>query len=123
MIFGLIIAIIGGTLAYWNCQSTEAQKTVVNFTIEGGFSCAADGGGDITSGTINLIPTEVNDNTTGNYIKREVKVMSTITKDGKTIYMDLWLDIKKLDSGLSNSSNLMYILNTSSTDKDTGVII
>ena len=120
--FGLIIAIIGGTLAYWNWQSTEEQKTVVNFTIEGDFSCAADGGGDITSGTINLIPTEVNDTTTGNYIKREIKVMPTITKDGKTIYMDLWLDIKKLDSGLSGSSNLMYVLNTSSTDKDTGVI-
>ena len=122
-IFGLVVAIIGGTLAYWNWQSTEEQKTVVNFTIEGDFSCAADGGGDITSGTINLIPTEVNDNTTANYIKREVKVMPTITKDGKTIYMDLWLDIKKLDSGLSRSSNLMYVLNTSSTDKDTGVII
>ena len=122
-IFGLVIAIIGGTLAYWNWQSTEEQKTVVNFTIEGDFSCAADGGGDITSGTINLIPTEVNDNTTANYIKREVKVMPTINKDGKTIYMDLWLDIKKLDTGLSSSSNLMYILNTSSTDKDTGVII
>ena len=121
--FGLIIAIIGGTLAYWNWQSTEAQKTVVNFTIEGDFSCAADGGGDITSGSINLVPTEVNDNTTGNYIKREIKVMPTITKDSKTIYMDLWLDIKKLDSGLSSSSNLMYVLNTSSTDKDTGIII
>ena len=123
MIFGLIIAIIGGTLAYWNWQSTEAQKTVVNFTIEGDFSCAADGGGDITSGTINLVPTEVNDNTTANYIKREVKVIPTINKDGKTIYMDLWLDIKKLDNGLSSSGNLMYVLNTSSTDKDTGVII
>ena len=121
--FGLIIAIIGGTLAYWNWQSTEEQKTVVNFTIEGDFSCAADGGGDITSGSINLIPTEVNDNTIANYIKREVKVMPTITKDGKTIYMDLWLDIKKIDSGLSGSSNLMYVLNTSSTDKDTGVIV
>ena len=121
--FGLIIAIIGGTLAYWNWQSTEEQKTVVNFTISGDFSCAADGGGDITSGTINLIPTEVNDNTTANYIKREVKVMPTINKTGKIIYMDLWLDIKKIDSGLSGSSNLMYVLNTSSTDKDTGVII
>ena len=59
-IFGLFIAIIGGTLAYQRWQSTEAQKTVVNFTIEGDFSCAADGGGDITSGTINLVPTEVN---------------------------------------------------------------
>ena len=122
-IFGLVIAIIGGTLAYWRWQSTEAQKTVVNFTIGSDFSCAADGGGDITSGTINLIPTEVNDNTTANYIKREVKVMPTITNDGKTIYMDLWLDIKSISANLSSSSNLMYVLNTSSTDKDTGVII
>ena len=122
-IFGLVVAIIGGTLAYWNWQSTEEQKTVVNFTIEGDFSCAADGGGDITSGTINLIPTEVNNNTTGNYIKREVKVMPTITKEGKTIYMDLWLDIKSISDNLAISSNLMYVLNTSSTNKDTGVII
>ena len=121
-IFGLIIAIIGGTLAYWRWQSSEAQKTVVNFTIEGDFSCAADGGGEITSGSINLIPTEVNDNTTGNYVKREVKVMPTINKDGKTIYMDLWLDIKSISANLSSSNNLMYILNTSGTDKDTGVI-
>ena len=119
-IFGLVIAIIGGILAYYRWQSTEAQKTVVNFTIEGDFSCAANGGGDITSGTINLVPTEVNNNTTGNYIKREVKVMPTITKDGKIIYIDLWLDINFIST---SSSNLRYILNTSSTDKDTGVII
>ena len=119
-IFGLVIAIIGGTLAYQRWQSTEAQKTVVNFTIEGDFSCAADGGGDITSGTINLVPTEVNNKTTSNYIKREVKVMPTITKDGKIIYIDLWLDINFIST---SSSNLRYILNTSSTDKDTGVII
>ena len=123
VIFGLIMLIIGTTFAYLSWRSSEEQKTVVNFTIGSDFSCAADGGGDITSGTINLIPTEVNDNTTGNYIKRAVKVMPTIDTAGKTIYMDLWLDIKKLDSGLSSSSNLMYILNTSSTDKDTGVII
>ena len=122
VIFGIIIMAVGTTLAYFRWQSAEEQKTVVNFTIGSDFSCAADGGGDITSGTINLVPTEVNNNTTGNYIKREIKVMPTITKDGKTIYMDLWLDIKKLYSGLSSSSNLMYVLNTSSTDKDTGVI-
>ena len=123
VVFGIVVTMVGTTLAYWRWQSAEAQKTVVNFTIESDFSCAADGGGDITSSTINLVPTEVNDNTTDNYIKREVKVMPTINTNGKTIYMDLWLDIKKLDSGLSSSSNLMYVLNTNSTDKDTGVII
>ena len=122
VIFGLIMLIIGTTFAYLSWRSSEEQKTVVNFTIGSDFSCAADGGGDITSGTINLIPTEVNDNTTANYIKREVKVMPTINKDGKTIYMDLWLDIKSISANLSSSNNLLYILNTSGTDKDTGVI-
>ena len=122
LIFGIIFTIIGGTLAYWNWQSTEEQKTVVNFTIGSDFSCAADGGGNITSGSINLIPTEVNDNTTANYIKRAVKVMPRISKEGKIIYMDLWLDIKSISTNLSSSNNLMYILNTSGTDKDTGVI-
>ena len=120
VIFGIIIMVVGTTLAYFRWQSAEEQKTVVNFTIEGDFSCAADGGGDITSGSINLIPTEVNDNTTANYIKRAVKVMPTITKDGKIIYIDLWLDINFIST---SSSNLRYILNTSSTDKDTWVII
>ena len=122
VIFGIIIMVVGTTLAYFRWQSAEEQKTVVNFTIGSDFSCAADGGGDITSGTINLVPTEVNDNTTGNYIKRVVKVMPTINTDGKIIYMDLWLDIKSISANLSSSSNLMYVLNTSSTDKDTGVI-
>ena len=122
VIFGIIIMVVGTTLAYFRWQSAEEQKTVVNFTIGSDFSCAADGGGDITSGTINLVPTEVNDNTTGNYIKRAVKVMPTIDTVGKTIYMDLWLDIKSISANLSSSSNLMYVLNTSSTDKDTGVI-
>ena len=46
--------------------------------------------------------------------------MPMITKDGKIIYIDLWLDINFIST---SSSNLRYILNTSSTDKDTGVII
>ena len=46
--------------------------------------------------------------------------MPTITKDGKIIYIDLWLDINFIST---SSSNLRYILNTSSTDKDTWVII
>ena len=125
IIFGLVIIIIGGILVFWNWRSTEERENSnrVDFTIEKDFSCAASVDEAITSRAINVIPTEVNDNTTGSYIKREIKVMPTITKDGKTIYMDLWLDIKKLSDSLSSSSNLMYVLNTSSTDKDTGVII
>ena len=122
MILTIVFTIMGGTFAYWSWRTTDAEKTNITFTITSDFSCSADGGGDITSGSINLVPTVVSSTTTANYIKREVKVTPTINTDGKTVYMDLWLDIKSISDNLTISSNLMYILNTSSTDKDTGVI-
>ena len=122
MILTIVFTIVGGTLAYWSWRTTDAQKTNITFTITSDFSCSADGGGDITSGSINLVPTVVSSTTTGNYIKREVKVTPTINTTGKTIYMDLWLDINRLDSGLSNSVNFKYAFTTSSTSNTTGVI-
>ena len=122
MILTIVFTIMGGTLAYWSWRTTDAQKTNITFTITSDFSCSADGGGDITSGSINLVPTVVSSTTTGNYIKREVKVTPTINTTGKTVYMDLWLDVKKLDSGLSNSVNFKYSFTTSSTSNTEGVV-
>ena len=107
-ILTVIFTIIGGSLAYFSWISSETQKTNIVFTVERTFSCAADGGGSITNNSAIIVPTLVNSNTTGNYIKREVKVTPTINENGKTIYMDLWLDINKLDSGLSNSTHFNY---------------
>ena len=107
-ILTVIFTIIGGSLAYFSWISSEAQKTNIVFTVERTFSCAADGGGSITNNSAIIVPTLVNSNTTGDYIKREVKVTPTINESGKTIYMDLWLDINKLDSGLSNSTHFNY---------------
>ena len=121
-ILTVIFTIIGGSLAYFSWISSETQKTNIVFTVERTFSCAADGGGSITNNSAIIVPTLVNSNTTGNYIKREVKVTPTINQNGKTIYMDLWLDINKLDSGLSNSVNFKYAFTTSSTSNTTGVI-
>ena len=111
-ILTVIFTIIGGSLAYFSWISSEAQKTNIVFTVERTFSCAADGGGSITNNSAIIVPTLVNSNTTGNYIKREVKVTPTINESGKTIYMDLWLDINKLDSGLSNSTHFNYAFTT-----------
>ena len=122
LLLGFVFTFLGSTIAYLTWRSDEASKTVIRFTIGNGFSCAADGGGDITSATINLVPTEVNDNTTDNYIKREIKVMP-LNNLNKSIYMDLWLDIKSITSGLSNSDNLMYSFTTSSTSPETDVIV
>ena len=108
VILTVIFTIIGGSLAYFSWISSEAQKTNIVFTVERTFSCAADGGGSITNNSAIIVPTLVNSNTSSNYIKREVKVTPTINENGKTIYMDLWLDINKLDSGLSNSTHFNY---------------
>ena len=122
MILTIVFTIIGGTLAYWSWRTTDAQKTNITFTITSDFSCSADGGGDITSGSINLVPTVVSSTTTGNYIKREVKVTPTINTTGKTVYMDLWLDIKTLGSGLSGTDYFKYSFTTGASSPEDGVV-
>ena len=116
LILTIIFTLSGGTLAYLNWRS--ASNTAVTFTVEAGFSCAADGGGNITSSQVMLAPSSCTNSTYA--IKRTVKVMPTV-KNGK-VYMDLWLNINKLDTGLKNSDNFKYVLSTSSTSCTTGVV-
>ena len=116
LILTIIFTLSGGTLAYLNWRS--ASNTAVTFTVEAGFSCAADGEGDITSSQVMLAPSSCTNSTYA--IKRTVKVMPTV-KNGK-VYMDLWLNINKLDTGLKNSDNFNYVLSTSSTSCTTGVV-
>ena len=117
-----MLTIVGGTLAYLSWRTTDAQKTNITFTITSDFSCSADGGGNITSASVKLVPTVVSNTTTANYIKREVKVTPTLNTVDKTIHMDLWLDIVTLGSGLSNSVNFRYAFTTSSTSNTEGVV-
>ncbi len=49
LVLTIIFNIMGGSLAYYNWQTSESQKTVVTFTVEKQFSCSADGGGNISS--------------------------------------------------------------------------
>ncbi len=119
VVLSLIFVIVGSTFAYFTWQTSENEKTNVVFTVTGDFSCAADGGGNITSNDITLAPCEC---TNSKYaIKREVKVTPTITKSGKTIYMDLWLTINSIGTGLTNSNNFRYALTTSADSCDNPV--
>ena len=107
---------MGGSLAYFTWQTSESQKTVVTFTIENEFSCSADGGGNISS--VNIAPTTC----TGSYaLKRTIKAMPKLSV-ASHIYMDLWLDINEIGTGLSNSNNFKYALTTSSTSCETGLV-
>ena len=116
LILTIIFTLSGGTLAYLNWRS--ASNTAVTFMVEAGFSCTADGGGNIISSQVMLAPSSCTNSTYA--IKRTVKVMPTV-KSGK-MYMDLWLNINKLDTGLKNSDNFKYVLSTSSTSCTTGVV-
>ena len=118
----IIFTVMGSTFAYLSWSSSEEQKTQVTFTKEAGFSCSVNGGGNIAEGDVILMPTVVNDSTTSYYIKRTITVNPTITDSLLPIYMDLWLDINSLGTGLSNSLNFKYALTTSSTSPTTGVV-
>ena len=49
MMLTITFAVMGGSLAYFTWQTSEAEKTNVTFTIENEFSCSANGGGNISS--------------------------------------------------------------------------
>lgn len=118
----IIFTVMGSTFAYLSWSSSEEQKTQVTFTKEAGFSCSVNGGGNIAEGDVILMPTVVNDSTTSYYIKRTITVNPTITDSLLPVYMDLWLDINSLGTGLSNSLNFKYALTTNSTSPTTGVV-
>ncbi|MBR7041986.1 MAG: hypothetical protein IKI04_00635, partial [Bacilli bacterium] len=115
---GIIMVVIGSTFAYWNWQSTSAQKTNVTFTVGANFSCSADGGGNITN-TNYFVPTDCTNSTYA--IKRTIT--TNITNLGSNpVYLDMWLNINSIGSGLSNSNNFKYALTTSSSSCTTGVV-
>ena len=120
LITGTITALlIGFTFAYWTWESTSGQRTAVSFTIGDGFSCSADGGGNITSNDVQLMPTDCTD--TSHAIKRTVKV-STTQSSGKTIYLNMGLKVNSIGTGLANSSNFKYVLTTSATSCNSGIV-
>ena len=114
----VIITIMGGTLAYWNWQTSNAQKTNVTFTVGSNFSCGADGGGDITN-TNYFVPTDCTNSTYA--IKRTITTSIT-NNSSDSVYMDLWLNVNSIGSGLSNSNNFRYALTTSPSSCSTGLV-
>lgn len=110
-VFTIIFTLMGGTLAFYNWYSVAGSHTGVAFTIDKDFSCSADGGDDLTSNNINLIPTADCGNST-EALQRTIKVMPNIKRDNLTILLDMWLTVDSIGAGLSNSENFMYALTT-----------
>ena len=120
IMFTIIFTTMGGSLAAWNYQTLENQKTNVVFTTEKGFSCAADGGGTMESSSIIMMPTTCTNSEQA--IQREVTVTTNIDRKNISISMDLWLDINDLGTELSNSQNFKYALTTEENSCTEGVV-
>ena len=115
----IVITLMGGTLAYWNWQSTSAQNTNVTFTVASNFSCSADGGGNITNNDVMIVPATCTNS--AHAIKRQVKV--NVNKNGTSnIYLDMYLNVNSIGTGLSNTTNFKYALTTSGTNCTDGVV-
>ena len=119
-IISFIVILSGGTFAYFQWATNVAQRTGVTFTTEKGFSCSATGGGNITSNEIELVPSMCTNS--GYAIKRTIRA-TTNTSRGTSIYMDLWLDVKNITAGLSNTNNFRYALTTSDQGCNAGNVI
>ena len=115
----IVVALIGATFAYWSWETTSGQRTAISFTVGDGFSCSADGGGNITSSDVQLMPTVCTD--TAHAIKRTVKI-NTQQETGKKVYLDMNLKVNSISTNLANSENFKYSITTGSINCTDGVV-
>ena len=115
----IVVALIGATFAYWSWETASGQRTAVSFTVGNGFSCSADGGGNITSSDVQLMPTTCDD--LDHAIKRTVKV-NTTQNAGKKVYLDMNLKVNDIGTGLAGTTNFKYALTTGSDSCTDGVV-
>ena len=118
--FAIILTFFGGSLAYWQWETSTEEQTAVNFTITEQFSCSVDGGGDVSSTDKMLVPASC---TNSEYaIQRTITATADVKDANATVSMDLWLDINSIDTELSQSANFKYALTTDPNSCTEGVI-
>ena len=124
-VLAAVLMTVGSTYAYLKWTTNSAQNTIVNFIVNPDFSCSADGGGNITDADVQLMPaacTNTTDNGT-HVIKRTVVVSRVISQSGLTIYLDMWLKVNSIGSGLAASNNFKYALTTNSNSCTSGTVV
>ena len=119
IVFAIIFIIIGSTFAYWSWTTATNQQTNVTFTVTSGFSCGADGGGSITSQQKTLAPTSC---TNPNYAFQRTITTNVTNNRSDSVYMDLYLKVNQIGTGLSNSQNFKYALTRQANDCTSNVV-
>ena len=112
IVLTVIFTFIGSTLAYWLWTTNSSQQTAITLTVESGFICSADGGGNITSNDVKLAPAEC---TNQNYaIMREIQV-NTIQDSDISVKLDMNLKVNSISASLTAGHNFKYALTTSAS--------
>ena len=119
-IVAILLILFGSTFAYWRWQTADNQRTNIILSVESGFNCTADGGGNITANDKKIAPASCVNSAYA--IKRIVNVGSTITLSNVNVYLDLWLKVNLISPNLAASQNLRYALTTSSANCTTGIV-
>ena len=107
IVLGIIFTILGSTFAYWNWSSTNAQKTLVTFTVTPGLTCSADGGGNITNANY-FAPATCTNSTYA--LQREISVSTDTDIENAIISLDLYLNVNSIGQPLLNTDYFMYAL-------------
>lgn len=115
-----ILLLLGGTYAVWSWRSNESSKTNVTLTTTQNYSCSADGGGNITTEDVTLIPTFC---TNDPYVIRRTITTNVVNGTNGNIYMDLWLKVNNISEEISNSNNFKYALTDSATSCTSGNVL
>ena len=115
IILSIIFTVLGGTLAYWSWSSTNAQKTLITFTVTPGMTCSADGGGNITNSTM-LAPSTCTD--TNYALIRPITVSTTTSTTNEIINVSMNLHVDSISQELLDSDYFMYAITTSSSSCD-----
>ena len=113
------IVIVGATYAYWSWTTGANEQTNVTFTVSSGFSCGADGGGSITSQQKILAPTSC---TNPNYAFQRTITTNVTNSRSDSVYMDLYLKVNQIGTGLTNSQNFKYALTRQANDCTSNVV-
>ena len=66
-ILTLVFTIMDSTLAFWNWNTSETQRTLISFNVAPNLSCTGDGGGNISSSEKKIVPTSCTNQEYANY--------------------------------------------------------
>ena len=126
LIFGItlfLVIISGVTFSIYGWETLSDEWTNIAFLIENqdqGYTCFADGGGDIVPGEVVIVPATCDSN---NAIVREITAGVEFESDNiNSVNMDLWLDVNNLATPLSESENFKYVITDSATSCTEGII-